>query len=225
LLWRNKAPASKAPFPVSGAPVRLRLVPAANSDANANLERVAPRELAGIPFTIVAVHGPGDVTISNSILFAFVSAFPAVLDNVAHVSPRGDDATAAVGDAARPFRTIAAALADASTVLLEDGDYEPFAYYGTEARLVRARNAGRARIVVPGPAMQSIQWAEESGLRVARISRPPHRLIDRARLDRDGFPSRLRRYPDAAALRSAGSGWCHEGDRRSVKSASATLAA
>ncbi|HYI49058.1 MAG TPA: hypothetical protein VEX35_11405 [Allosphingosinicella sp.] len=225
LLWRNRTPASKAALQISGSPVRLRLIPAANSDANANLERAVPREFAGMPFTIVAVHGPGDVTISNSILFAFVSAYPAVLDNFAHVSPRGDDSTGAVGDSARPFRTIAQALANASTVLLEDGDYEPFAYYGTEARLVRARNVGRARIVVPGPALQSVQWAEEGGLRVARISRPPHRLIDRARLDREGFPSRLRRHPDAAALRAAESGWCHEGDRLSVKSTSASLAA
>lgn len=225
LFWRGIAGRQNLTPAGYGPPVRLSLIPATTPDSKANLERKPPEGFPDLPFVIIAVHGPGDVTISNSILSAYVSASPGILDHVAYVSPRGDDSTGEVDDEGRPFKTIERALGQASTVILEDGDHGPFIYSDNGAKLVRARNVGRARIVVDGPRLEAVQWEEAGGIRSAMFDPAPHRIVDHASMDRDGFPSRLRGYATLDQLREASEGWCYLERRFYVKSPSRSLEA
>lgn len=216
-VWYRARGAAKGGGEISAAPVRLAILPAARPDQHAALPRLAPPGFPDLPFEVVAVNGPGDVTIGNSALFAFTQRFPTVRDTVARVSPQGDD------ERGRPFRTIQAALRRASMIVLEDGDHAPFNYTSRDAKLIVAANPGRARIVPPGPRLSELPWTISGNVRSSRFDPAPHRLIDRSRRDREGFPVRLRQYASVAQLQPES--WCYVDRTLHVRSASSQLEA
>lgn len=150
------------------ASLRVSLEPGTGVADDRGRTAVIPLDV--LPFTVERVHGPGDVTLSNSLLDGFRARHAEVETVTAYVSTTGDDRTAAVDDPARTFRTIPAALASAGTVVVDDGEYPPFEH-DTGFAIVRARNPGKVTITQP------------SGI--------AHRVARLDQLDRDGFPVRL----------------------------------
>lgn len=226
--------------------LKLKSVFAVQADYNGQLKRVAPSGFEWLPVLPSAVM-PGMVTTDKSLLLAFLQAYPAVLaGTIAYVETFGNNTSAAVGNSAKPYLTLDAALqSSARIILVGDGTFAPPDYRFTQAasgvmKLIVAKNRGKVTLRNAGDTLSANTWtaaagyagvyetpiASAAGGGIWESSRP-HRIRLTDTVDSEGSPARLRWYKPATndavgvtaalvALQAAGTGWTYDGTTKKL---------
>lgn len=221
--------------------LKLKSVFAVQADYNGQRERVVPSGFEWLPVLPSAVM-PGMVATDKTMALALLQAYPPVLaGTIAYVETFGSNATGTVGNSAKPYLTLDAALqSSARIILVGDGTFAPPDYRFTQAalgamKLIVAKNRGKVTLRNAGDTLSANTWTATAGYAgvyetpIASAASGgtwgafrPHRVRLTDMVDSEGFPARLRWYKPAAdttaaittvlaTLQAAGTGWTYDG--------------
>lgn len=209
-----------------GSPIRQNVTPALNP--HAYLYRAPPPNMVNLPLMPVLVRGAGDVVVNGTALGAFISAHPDVATGaVAYVNlTTGNDGTGVLNDETHKFASVNYVLRSttAQWILCDDGAYNIADYRASDqsgtAKVVLARNPGRASFRVPGDDVttktftatggQAGVWETTIASGIAGTTDRIQRLVRTDMLDPWGYPLTFRLYASVAALQAAGYGFFYD---------------
>lgn len=193
-----------------GSPIEV-----SQEDQYSRDDRLIPPGLQVPPIRPTQVRGPGDVVMNRTVTDAFAGFYPtAFAGDVAYVSPTGGaPGSAALNDRTKPF-SLAYALRTltASALLIAlPGVYNSMIdFRGTDAagamkKALFAETPGTAIFRISGDDVSTLTFTQDgtySDIWNATWSGSgaPHRVIRSDIFDNFGFPARLRKAADKAAL-------------------------
>ncbi len=209
--------------------VPVRPVEKQPDDPFARSLRKPPPGMPALPSYPNIVHGPGNVEMTQDFTSAFYAKYkPYLSAGVAYVEQNGNDATAELNSREHAFASICKPLRDTKASLIEvgAGTFQPCDYRisdpaGGKPKLVYAAKPDSAIIrVTGGDDLAKAVWKAVPGkpglyqTEILAAKTGPGYSVDRVLLkdtkDRQGFPQRLQKYPNAPELMAARTGWSYD---------------
>ncbi|WP_288075999.1 hypothetical protein [Pseudomonas sp.] len=226
--------------------LNIKAVYTAPTDFNGQLKRTIPSGFEWMPILPSAVSA-GHVVPDKSMTLALLQAYPEVLlGTIAYVEVWGNNTNAVVGNNAKPYQTLNAALqSSARIILVGDGVFTPPDYRFTQAaagamKFIIAKNRRKVTLRNAGDTLSANTWTATvgyAGVYETPIASAagggtwnafrPHRIRLTDTVDSEGFAARLRWYKPATndgpgvtaalvALQAAGTGWTYDGTAKKL---------